>query len=103
MSNPFNEYTKKYSNFLVFLKSLGLGSNQYVKDLEQCNSLIFLAKLREEMDKINSGYTDTILADKVLRKLVKDLNIDVSDYENSDIDKFRRYLLYFYKISKVIL
>ena len=47
--------SKRYANFLKFLKDMELGSKPYVKDLEQVNSIIFITKLREEVDKYKNG------------------------------------------------
>ena len=91
--------SKRYANFLKFLKDLGLGSEPYVRELNQVNSIIFVTKLREGVDKYKQG-SDKEKIDKGFDEMIKELNINPNDYKKENITKFKRFLLYFYLTSK---
>ena len=97
-----DQINKKYVNFQSFLRSLNLEDNQYIKDIEQVNCIIFITKLRQELDK-HEGETEKEKVDNAFKKLAITMKLNVTDYKDEDITKFKRYLLYFYLTSKQIL
>ena len=45
------DINKKYINFIQFLKSFTLNNTKikdYITDLEQCNTIIFISQLRQK-------------------------------------------------------
>ena len=99
------DINKKYINFIQFLKSFTLNNTKikdYITDLEQCNTIIFISKLRQKMNAIGERNEQTLI-EKSFNEMQQHLNIDLNKEKPEDIDKFKRYLLYFYRISKTIL
>ena len=89
--------SKRYTNFRQFLKDIGLSSNEYVKELDGCSTLIFVSKLRQEIEKFEGDNNEKI--ESGFHELVEYMNLDLSKYNNDDITKFKRFLLYFYTVS----
>ena len=87
--------------FLEFLRSLGLGDNQYIKDLQQVNSVLFVTQLKSQLDKYKGS--DDTKVENGFGDLVKQLNIDTEEYKKEDITKFKRFILYLYIIQYLML
>jgi hypothetical protein len=92
---------KKFTNFLTFLKEIDF-PEEYINEISQVNSIIFITKLKTELDKYNCcSEMDKIIS--LEKNFSEKYNIELYEYSTDDKHKFRRYLLYFYKISQTLL
>lgn len=101
--NDYKEVTQKYHNFILFLKSLGV-QGEYMSQLEQCNVVMFISFLKSELAKLSvQTKEENQIVEAGFTKLVAEMKIDTSKYSMEDLNKFKRYIIYFYRVSSVIL
>ena len=83
----------KFSNFIVFIKGLNIPMSPQVLAFLNMPFTLFLQTIKtHSKDK-------TVV--QIVKLITEKLNINLKDYSQSDIDKFKKYIKYFLEISKV--
>lgn len=94
---------QRYNNFICFL-DVRVKDNEYVEDLKKIDYLVFITALRKriidlELDKL----PEEEAVEKAYEQIINKTGIDIKSFKDDDVDKFKRYLLYFLSISKIVL
>ena len=83
----------KYNNFIVFIKGLDIPMSPQVLAFLGMPFSLFL-------NTIKTHSKDKTVA-QIVKLITEILEINLKDYQQSDIDKFKRYIKYFLEVSKV--
>lgn len=100
-----DELTQKYENFVNFLDEIiNEDNNEYIKNLKNLEAYTFILGLKIrikelELDKYNDE--DKII-DESFKKIIEKTNFDMEKFKDEHINKFKRYLSYFYNIVALI-
>lgn len=91
----------KFDNFKKFLdeKVEDPDNNEYIQTLKKVTTLAFLAGVRTKMNEIKAN-NDIDRVEKAYEDIITKTDIDVSYMNEQTIHKFKRYIEYFYKVSK---
>ena len=97
------ELNNKYLNFIKFLEDVGLNENEYVNQLKMYEGSLFILGFKKRLKELNLFDLDESEAiEKIFEEILKKSDVQI-EFEENDINKFKRYIHYFFLICKNVI
>ena len=95
----------KYANFIEFLEEIiPVANHEYIETLQSIDYFTFIVTFRAKIDEFKKdGDIVKSIVEEAYNRIIHKTQIDDSQFSDSDMMKFKRYIEYFISIADVLL